>query len=1080
MLKPRSAATVAMTLALAAVTLAPAAAWSAPTEPVDPTTTPADHERGDLPRLELPEAPPAAEPDQVLVRFSSKASASDQRGALSAAGVSGGEDVPGTRFVAVPVGDEDPEEVVERLAQDPAVADVQVDHVRQGFGWTNDPYLTYTGPYVELTRQPRVWDFTAGQGTVVAVLDSGVYAAHEDLVARMLPGTDLVDNDADPSDPYGHGTLVAGVAAATGNNGRGAVGVAHRASILPVRVLDAQGYGTDSRVAAGIAWAVARGADVINLSLGGPATSPAMLDAIRAAVGQGVVVVAAAGNTGTQVPQYPAAYAPQVRGLLSVSATDDWGALAGWSTWGDTVSISAPGNDMVGPGINGGYVAGSGTSFAAPVVSGAAALLTAASPRLDPGAVEDRLVAAARDAGPRGYDPYYGAGIVDVASTVFLSAAVAVPLDRAPGDPGQSDDTAATARRVTGSTVTGQISPEGDVDWYAIDVPAAGGYRVSVAHDGFGDESAGPSLDLALEVQDGAGNLLGEARDTDLGEGEETVVQVAQAGTIRVGVSNENGSAPTEWDYVVTVEPAAFPVFTPTRSPASASFAATAVVAADFTGDGKVDALTVGGGKGVSVYPGKGDGTLGARVEVPSPGLWLVGEGLVAADVDGDKDSDAVATTNLGFVVLKQSGGTLTPGSDNALSYNGTPVNGRGIAATDWDGDGDTDVVVSSSRVPSSLHVMLNDGTGAFTPGPVTLTQQNAGGVGEQRIAVGDLTGDGRPDVVTTYALYAQRTDGTFAAPVTLPPAGGPLTTTVDVGDVTGDGRLDVVRISGSALRVSAGRSTGGFAPEVQYPIGSEDDGDLAIGDLNADGLQDVVVVNAFGYAVSVLWQRPGGTLSAPAPTPVEQLVYASANQVALAHLDGDGRLDAVVAAQDGVLALRQSIQDAPRRAWLTSTSVAPHTAGVAVRPTVRLGFGRQLDPADLTSANVAAHVVLKDRTGATVPATVALDGTSAITVRPSADLGLGDHFSVVVTGLHDTSGGVLPAPVRVPFTVGAGGERYTPVPPERVLDTRSGLGGTRQPTGARLVLDLSEHLPTSATAVVLNLTATRSTGPGN
>ncbi|NKY41715.1 S8 family serine peptidase, partial [Cellulomonas septica] len=314
--------------------------------------------------------------------------------------------MPGTRYVAVPVGDEDAEVVAARLAADPHVAAVEVDHVRHAFGRTDDPLLRDLSGSLEAIRLPRAWEASTGEGVVVAVLDSGVDTTHEDLVAQMLPGTDLVDGDDDPADPKGHGTLVAGSIAATGDNGKGGVGVAYEASILPVRVLDTLLTTTDSRTAAGIAWAVAHGADVVNLSFGAPEPSAVLLDAIRSAVAAGVVVVAAAGNERDEVPQYPAAYAPDVDGLLSVSATNDAGALTGWSSWGDTVSVAAPGTLVVGPRPGGSYQWGWGSSFAAPLVSGAAALVLAGTPTLSPAAVEQRLVSTARDAGPRGYDPY--------------------------------------------------------------------------------------------------------------------------------------------------------------------------------------------------------------------------------------------------------------------------------------------------------------------------------------------------------------------------------------------------------------------------------------------------------------------------------------------------------------------------------------------------------------------------------------------------------------------------------------------------------------------------------------------------
>lgn len=1057
------------------------------TSPTPPAAPAEGARQQELPTASAPEPTAETEADpapvpatHVLVRFTPRTSEVQQRSTLDAAGldgtgVDGGEPVPGTGYVQVPVGDEDPAAVVARLADDPAVAAVQEDHVRHGFGWTNDPYSGLARPYLELTRLPRAWDVSIGQGVVVAVLDTGVAAGHEDLAGRVLPGVDLVDGDSDPSDPRGHGTLVAGVVAASGNNGRGAVGAAWGASVLPVRVLDANGNGPDSRVAAGISWAVAHGADVVNLSLGGTATSQVLLDAVRGAVAAGVVVVAAAGNAGTQVPQYPAAYAPGVEGLLSVSATDDDGALAGWSSWGDSVSVSAPGVLLVGPQAGGTYVLGSGTSFAAPLVSGVAALLLSRASTMPPAEVERRIVTTARDAGPRGLDAYYGAGIVDAAAATTtgwgVEAAVATPLSRPLGDAGPSDDSPADARTVSGPT-SATLSPEGDADWYAWNAPTAGTYRATVEPLTAGADDDGPELDLVVEVRDAQGRVLGVADATRTDAAERVDVSVAAAGRVLVGVRNANGSAPASQRYQVSFTAGGTqPLFTSSfRAPADPTRVSVgALAAADFTGDGLKDVMTVEDGGGVYVYKGAGNGTLATPVDVPLGAVRTVGEGLAAGDVDGDGDADAVATTATGVLLLKQAGGTMTPAGEVVVSYGGAELDGRGVALVDWDKDGDLDVVASTNR--PSLQVLANNGTGMFTAVAETL--------GQQRFAVGDVTGDGRPDVVTTHAVHPQAAGGGFATAVNLPFGGGPLVTSVAVGDVTGDGRADVVRMNGNTVRVDGILASGALAPSALYPAGGESDGTVAIGDLDVDGRQDVLVVNAFELGVSLLRQQTNGTLSTPQRTPISVTVYDHPGQLAITDLDGDAWPDAVVS-QSGVLALRQARVGAPtpQAGWLRDTTPDPHTAGVAVRPTVRVTFERDLRTSDVAAPRVR---LVDGVTGSTVATSVRWEAaTRAVVVTPTADLVPGHHYTAIVDAVRDAAGATLPEPVRVPFTVAAGGDRYTPVSPTRVLDTRTGVGGSRPAPDKPMRLDLSGVVPVGATAVVLNLTVTESTGPGN
>lgn len=214
------------------------------------------------------------------------------------------------------------------------------------------------------------WGITAtGAGMVVAVLDSGVSQSHPDLAALLLPGRDLVDNDAmaddEPGGPgWGHGTHVAGIIAH----------IAPQSQILPVRVLNPLGRGNSFDVAAGLEWAVQQGADVINLSLGSDSDSRLLRDAVAWVTEQGVVVVAAAGNTNSSLAHFPAAY-PAVVAVTGVDAQGAKASFANYST--DWVDVAAPGvgitSTIVGP-LGNGYAGWSGTSMAAAFVSGAMAL----------------------------------------------------------------------------------------------------------------------------------------------------------------------------------------------------------------------------------------------------------------------------------------------------------------------------------------------------------------------------------------------------------------------------------------------------------------------------------------------------------------------------------------------------------------------------------------------------------------------------------------------------------------------------------------------------------------------------------
>ncbi|HEX6459580.1 MAG TPA: S8 family serine peptidase [Thermoleophilaceae bacterium] len=264
---------------------------------------------------------------------------------------------------------------------------------------------------------------TIGAGAKVAVVDTGIDAAHPDLAGRVGPGWDFVDGDGTPQDGNGHGTHVSGIIAADANNGIGVDSVAPGATIMPVRVLDSSGSGADSTVAQGIDWATAHGADVINLSLGGsvPTSGLGIPDAIGAAVQRavnaGVVVVAAAGNDGL-----PFCENNSMAGkVLCVGAVDKRGNRSFYSSFGSGLSLVAPGGsdipgtdeDVLSTWNDGGYQELAGTSQATPHVSGVAALLVSLGVRGQ--AAVQRILATATNLGP---SVQFGAGLVNAQAAV--------------------------------------------------------------------------------------------------------------------------------------------------------------------------------------------------------------------------------------------------------------------------------------------------------------------------------------------------------------------------------------------------------------------------------------------------------------------------------------------------------------------------------------------------------------------------------------------------------------------------------------------------------------------------------------
>lgn len=242
----------------------------------------------------------------------------------------------------------------------------------------NDPLFQFT-QYQWVYAQTGFLDaWSSGTGsasTVIAIVDSGVDSHVADLQGALLPGWNMVDNNADTSDSNGHGTWMAGLAAARTNNGIGVVGACGSCSILPVRVAAADGSATWSATAAGIVWAADHGARVISLSLAGSSSSPPLEAAVAYAQQKGALVVAGAGNDSLGYPEYPAA----LPGVISVEATDANDVPYSFSNHGPTVTLAAPGcANAVGPADV--YNLVCGTSVSTPLVAGAAALLLSARP----------------------------------------------------------------------------------------------------------------------------------------------------------------------------------------------------------------------------------------------------------------------------------------------------------------------------------------------------------------------------------------------------------------------------------------------------------------------------------------------------------------------------------------------------------------------------------------------------------------------------------------------------------------------------------------------------------------------------
>ena len=394
----------------------------------------------------------------------------------------------------------------------------------------------------------EVWEYVrdnARRVPVLAIIDSGFDYTHPDLATRMwhnlaeengqpgvdddgngyvddvigwdftdapsLPGTgDYLGRDNDPMDEMGHGTLVAGVAGAAIDNGIGIAGVDPVSRLMNLRAGALMQFGTgfleDDDIAAAMVYAVENGADVINMSFGDVVSSPLMHDAVRYADAMGVVLIAAAGNERTPELLYPAAYDETV----AIGATAETGGKAELSSYGENLDICAPGLDIWTTQNGGGYQTASGTSLAAPYVTGAVGIILSLMPDLSPDRVRSMLHAGVRDLGAEGWDPETGFGELHLPALLAASSEpLAVIL--APTRPAGADTAIGWAVAVSGAPPVAWSLGYGPgttpAVWTAIDagVVLAGADSTS----GTIDTGALPEgvYALRLQITDGQGSV---------------------------------------------------------------------------------------------------------------------------------------------------------------------------------------------------------------------------------------------------------------------------------------------------------------------------------------------------------------------------------------------------------------------------------------------------------------------------------------------------------------------------------------------------------------------------------------------
>jgi hypothetical protein len=406
--------------------------------------------------------------------------------------------------------------VIEKLKQNPNLKFVELDRrVKAGMAVT-DPYIGSEWHIAKIGAQ-NAWDTTQGAGVTIAILDSGVDTTHPDLAQNLVPGYNAYDNNNDVSDVCGHGTAVAGTAAAATNNATGVAGVAGNAKIMPVRIAyyDATYgcYAYFSTIASGLTYAADHGVRIANISYPGISGSAAVESAASYMKSKGGLVFVAAGNTNSDPGFAPSA------SMIMVSATDSNDAKASFSSYGNYVNVSAPGAGIWTTSRGGAYQPWNGTSFSSPVTAGVAALMLAAGPTLSNAKIEQLIYSTSVDLGAAGRDPVFGYGRVNAAAAVQAAASTVVLVDsQAPSAvinapigsstvsglvavDASSSDNVGVARvelQVNGTTVATDNSAPFSFSWDSKGVANGMANLVAVAYDAAGNR--GQSATVAVNV----------------------------------------------------------------------------------------------------------------------------------------------------------------------------------------------------------------------------------------------------------------------------------------------------------------------------------------------------------------------------------------------------------------------------------------------------------------------------------------------------------------------------------------------------------------------------------------------------
>jgi len=653
----------------------------------------------------------AADTTMLMVKLVNGLSTAEQAAVVARNGGVEKKNIQAIRLHVVQVKNTELGLVLQDYTSDPQVEHVEVVKARKAEGQPNDKDYG-----VQWALSKIGWESVYGKyvpkGTAkIALLDTGVDAGHPDLKGAILPGTSILDGSTGLTDPSGHGTQMAGIAAATTNNSKGIAGVAFNGvKIIPVTVLDSTGHGQDHDIIEGIVWAADHGADVILMGFSNPDYSQSLQDAIDYAWSKGAVLVAAVGNDSANKATYPAS----MRGVMGISATDQNDALTGFSNYGQDVFLAAPGDSIYTTALNSSYSYFTGTSPSSAIVAGAAAFMKAVDPTITNGVIVDRLGDTTDQAGSAS-DPNraikFGKGRINMANAMK----------------DKTLDTAQLAGAVGNSS--------GAVGQYTI----AAATRVGTYATGSTGAAAAASFSLTVTAPTNGNTLIAviSTRSTTVANAVSSITQTGAAWTRAVAANGTaaNGTTTEIW-YAPNVAGAGTSI---TVTLASSVYAAAVVseyngvLAASSTDQSASSTNTTastGATTGTTATTSQATDLLIAGVGLKSSGYSLGTPSNSFTSVGSSNSTNSTATNNARVYALERfvtaTGAYTTGGTVSASSY--------------WSG-----AIASFKLVPQVLPLTAwaNVYAGAGTSGSaVTSTGTFNAGTGTNRILLVGFTAD--------------------------------------------------------------------------------------------------------------------------------------------------------------------------------------------------------------------------------------------------------------------------------------------------------------------------------------------------